>query len=134
MTTKNNKKDNPRITVTFDDETYEQLKNIADKNHCSISEVVRKYTTNGLNGSLSESNIDYVSAIIREQLRVVMQPLSDRLTSMTAKTCIQASTAAYLTAETIARFVPDEYQEDLIQVYEKARKKGVQYLKQKGID
>mgnify|MGYP000043535399 FL=1 len=127
-------KDRERITITLDKATYTQIKNIADKNHISISEAVRRYLDAGLNGSLSESNIDYISNIIREQLRIVMQPSIERLAALSAKTCIQASTAAYLTAETIARFVPVELQEDVQQVYEDARKKGVRYTKIKSFD
>ena len=110
------------------------LKNISDKNHISISETVRRYTEAGLNGNLSESNINYISAIIREQLRIVMQPSIERLAALSAKTCIQASAAAYLTAEAIARFVPVELQEDVAAVYEDARKKGVRYTKSRVSD
>lgn len=126
--------DRVRITVTFDSETYKHLKNISDKNHISISETVRRYTEAGFNGNLAESNINYISTIIREQLRNVMQPSVERLAALSAKTCIQASTAAYLTAETIARFVPDELHEDVQQVYEDARKKWVHYTKAKSFD
>ena len=122
--------DRVRITVTFDSETYKLLKNISDKNHISISETVRRYTEAGLNGNLSESNINYISAIIREQLRIVMQPSIERLAALSAKTCIQA----YLTAEAIARFVPVELQEDVAAVYEDARKKGVRYTKSRVSD
>ena len=126
--------DRVRITVTFDSETYKLLKNISDKKHISISETVRRYTEAGLNGNLSESNINYISAIIREQLRIVMQPSIERLAALSAKTCIQASAAAYLTAEAIARFVPVELQEDVAAVYEDARKKGVRYTKSRVSD
>lgn len=132
MKTLNNNRE--RITVTLDKELYTQLKNIADKNHISISEAVRRYVQAGLNGSLSEANIDYICKIVREQLRVVMQPSIERLAALSAKTCIQASAAAYLTAETIARFVPVELQEDVQLVYEEARKKGVRYTKTKTVD
>lgn len=132
MKTLNNNRE--RITVTLDEEMYAQLKNIADKNHISLSEAVRRYVQTGLNGSLSEANIDYICKIVREQLRVVMQPSIERLASLSAKTCIQASAAAYLTAETIARFVPEELQEDVQLVYEEARKKGVRYTKTKTVD
>ena len=127
-------KDRERVTITLDKTTYTQLKNIADKNHISISEAVRRYLDAGLNGSLAASNIDYISNIIREQLRIVLQPSIERLASLSAKTCIQASTAAYLTAETIARFVPVELQEEVQQIYEDARKKGVRYTKIKSFD
>lgn len=132
MKTLNNNRE--RITVTLDKELYTQLKNIADKNHISLSEAVRRYVQAGLNGSLSETNIDYICKIVREQLRVVMQPSIERLAALSAKTCIQASAAAYLTAETIARFVPEELQEDVQLVYEEARKKGVRYTKSKTAD
>ena len=127
-------KDRERVTITLDKTTYTQLKNIADKNHISISEAVRRYLDAGLNGSLAASNINYISNIIREQLRIVMQPSIERLAALSAKTCIQASTAAYLTAETIARFVPVELQEEVQEVYEDARKKGVRYTKIKSFD
>ena len=127
MSTSN--KDRERVTVTLDRVTPNQLKNIADKNHISISEVMRRYVEAGLNGNLAEENINYISTIIREQLRIVMQPSIERLAALSAKTCIQASAAAYLTAETIARFVPVELQEDVASVYEDARKKGVKYTK-----
>ena len=124
-------KNRERVTVTLDADTYRQLKNIADKNHISIAEAMRRYIDAGLNGTLSESNINYISAIIREQLRIVMQPSVERLAALSAKTCIQASAAAYLTAETIARFVPLELQDDVHTVYEDARKKAVRYTKNK---
>ena len=127
MSTSN--KDRERVTVTLDRVTHNQLKNIADKNHISISEVMRRYVEAGLNGNLAEENINYISTIIREQLRIVMQPSIERLAALSAKTCIHASAAAYLTAETIARFVPVELQEDVASVYEDARKKGVKYTK-----
>lgn len=123
-----------RITVSFDDEAYRQLKNISDKEVISLSETVRRYVQSGLNGNLAAENLDYISKIIREQLRCVMQPSVERLAALSAKTCIQAGTAAYLTAETIARFVPEEYQEDVAEVFEQARRKAVVYIKQKNAE
>lgn len=63
-----------------------------------------------------------------------MQPSIERLAALSAKTCIQTSAAAYLTAEAIARFVPVELQEDVAAVYEDARKKGVRYTKSRVSD
>lgn len=39
-----------------------------------------------------------------------------------------SASATYLTAETIARFLPLELQEDYLEVYEKARKKAIAYI------
>lgn len=125
---------NPRINVTFDKKTYRQLKLIADKQHCSMSEICRQFTQEGLNGDLTKSNIDYISRIIREQMKIILYPSVERLAALSAKTCMQASTSAYLNAEVIAKFVPVELQMDFQEAYNAARKKAVKYIKQRHDD
>ena len=72
-----------------------------------------------------------ITHIIREQLRDILKPDIERLAALSAKTCVQSSTAAYLTAETISKFVPLQEQEEFRECYEKARKKGVEYTRRK---
>ena len=122
---------NPRINVTFDDEAFNQIKLIAYKEGKSMSEIIREWTYERLDGELSKNNIDFVCRLIREQLRDVLQPHVDRLAAISAKGGVQSATAAYLTAETIARFVPPDLQEDVQEVYLQARKKAVRYMQQK---
>lgn len=122
--------ENPRINVTFDEKTYMQIKLIAEKRGSSMSEVCRLFILDSLNGELTKENIDFVSSIIREQLKIVLHPSIERLAALSAKTCMQASTSAYLTAETIARFVPEDLQMDVQDAYNAARKKAVQYIRQ----
>lgn len=122
---------NPRINVTFDDEAFRQIKLIAHKEGKSMSEVVREWTYDRLDGELGKNNVDFICRLIREQLKDVLQPHIDRLAAISAKGGVQSATAAYLTAETIARFVPTELQEDVQEVYIQARKKAVKYMQQK---
>jgi len=51
------------------------------------------------------------------------------LAALSAETCIQAVTAAYLPAEAILIFDPENRSEEVIITYEEARKKAVQYMK-----
>lgn len=120
-----------RITITLDDQTYEQIRNIAHKENKSMSEVMRAAAMETLVVKINTENLDLITNIIREQLRDVMQPQVERLATLSAKTCVQAATAAYLNAETIARLVPPALQEDVEEIYDKARKKGVEYTKRK---
>lgn len=122
---------NPRINVTFDTDTYEKIRAIAHKQNRDMSDVVREWAVSGLNGKLGADNIDLITQIIRDQLKAVMQPQIERLASIEAKTCIQASAAYYLTAEVLSKFVPEEYLENYYEVTEAARRKGVEYLKRK---
>lgn len=120
-----------RITITLDDKTYLQVRNLAHKENKSMSEVVRSAAMESLVVKINSENIDLITSIIREQLRDVMQPQVERLATLSAKTCVQAATASYLTAESIARLVPPALQEDVEEIYEKARKKGVEYTRRK---
>lgn len=123
--------DNTRINVQFDIDSYKQIKLIADKNHISMSEVVRSWAMQGLNGTLTQKNLDILIPIIREQLSSILDPAVNRLASLSAKTCVQAGAAAYLTAEAILKFVPENKSEEVIESYERARKKSVLYTKGK---
>lgn len=121
--------DRERINVTFDIDTYNQIKLIADKNNNSMSEIVRDWAIQGLNGTLTQQNLDILIPIIREQLNSLLKPAVDRLSKLSAKACVQAGTAAYLSAEALSKFVPDEFIEDFNLAYESARKKSVMYMK-----
>lgn len=120
-----------RINVTFTTDTYNQIKLIAHKQNISMSEVCRRWIVDGLNGTLNADNMDFLIPIIREQLKSIIEPSVNRLAALSAKTCVQAGTAAYLTAETISKFVPPAERMDILDSYESARKKAVHYLKNK---
>jgi hypothetical protein len=124
-----NNKDRERINVTFTIDTYNQIKLVADKRGKSMSELVREWSMEGLNGTLTQNNLDVLAPIIREQLSSVLNPAVERLSSLSAKACIQAGAAAYLSAEAILKFVPDEEKEEVAKTYEAARKKSVQYMR-----
>lgn len=120
-----------RINVTFEVSDYEQIRNLAHKEGRTMSEIVREAAIDNLTVRINAENIDMITQIIREQLRDVLKPDIERLAALSAKTCVQSSTAAYLTAETISKFVPLQEQENFRDCYEKARKKGVEYTHRK---
>lgn len=119
--------DRRRIGVTCDIETWEKIKAIADKNDKSMSEVCLKWCLEGLNGTLNSDNLEFIVPIIREQLRDVLQPSVERLASLSAKTCVQAGAAAYLSAECMSCFVPPQDRMEFGEAYTRARKKAVSY-------
>ena len=119
----------PRIVVTIDEETSMILKNISSKEGKSEAAVVRELIHEALTQRTSNDNLDQITSIIRTQLRDVLQPSVERLAALSAKTCVQSATAAYLSAEAINRFVPPSQQEDVATTYEMARRKAVRYTK-----
>lgn len=117
------------LQILFTTEEYENLKRYAAKNQQSMSEVARNFVKQGLDGNLTEENLDFITPIIREQVKSVMTPMVERLAIMTSKTCIQAGAAAYLSAEALSKYVPIEQQQNFVESYDSARKKAIQYLK-----
>lgn len=117
------------LQILFTKEEYENLKKYAALSDTSMSNAVREFTRRGLAGELTEKNIDFLTPIIREQLKSILDVKIERLAAMTAKTCIQAGTAAYLSAEALNSFVPIQHQREFIDSYDAARKKAIQYLK-----
>lgn len=125
------KQQTKRINVTFEVSDYEQIRNLAHKEGRTMSEIVREAAIDNLTVRINAENIDMITHIIREQLRDILKPDIERLAALSAKTCVQSSTADYLTAETISKFVPLQEQEEFRECYEKARKKGVEYTRRK---
>lgn len=119
------------ITVIYPDKEYEQLKILSAKTHKSMAAIVREYTLQGLCGEVTENNIEFLAPIIREQTKSVIEPMMERMLSLQAKTCIQSSTAAYLTADAILKFVPPAQRVEVKESYEAARKQAVIYLREK---
>ena len=122
------------MQILFTKDEYEKLKRYAALSNQSMSEVVREFTSRGLDGELTEKNIDFLTPIIRRQLESILDAKIERLVSMTAKTCVQAGTAAYLSAESLNSFVPESLQQNFIEAYDRARKKALKYLKETGIN
>lgn len=121
----------PRISVTLDRDSYNKVKIIAHKQNRDMSDLIREWTIQGMNGELTEKNLEIIVPIIREQIKNVIEPMLERSISLTAKTCIQAGTAAYLSADSILKFVPKEQREDVRESYEKARKQAIEYTRSK---
>lgn len=119
------------VSVTLTEEEYNELKRLSAKENKSMSEMGRMFITQGLKGTLTKDNMDEIAPVIREQLENVLSPKLERLISLTAKTCIQSGTAAYLSADAILKFVPVVQREEVNVSYEEARKKAVNYLKGK---
>lgn len=126
------REDRKRISPTFDLDTYIQIKNLANKQNKDMADLVREWSIQGLNGDLNKDNLEFMAPIIRGQLKDVLGPYIERLAGLSAKACVQAGAAAYLSAEAIMKFVPMEEREEFQLTYEAARKKAVQYMRNRG--
>lgn len=122
------------ISTTYTTNEYEAIKKLAAKKHTSMAEITRQFVVQGLNGEVTQNNIDVLAPIIREQLSIILNPQIERLAALSAKACIQSGAAAYLTAEVLSSFMPPELRQDFNEAYTKARKKSVEYMRKKSYE
>ena len=120
--------------VRFTGKQIEDINRFAEIKGYNFSEAVRELCDKGLQIQVSNDNIDLVAEIIEERLRSILKPQVERLAAISAKGAIMSATSSYLNAQAIVDFVPKERRREFLEVYEKARLKGIAYVKNKYAD
>ena len=115
--------------VRFTSKQIEDIHRFAEIKGYNFSEAVRELCDKGLQIQVSNDNIDLVAEIIEERLRSILKPQVERLAAISAKGAIMSATSSYLNAQAIVDFVPKERRREFLEVYEKARLKGIAYVK-----
>ena len=123
-----------RISITFTDEQAKMIERIARKETKSFADTVRFLCDESLKVTANTDSIDMITEIIDERLRAILKPQVERLASISAKGAIMSATSTFLNAQALADLVPLNKQKDLLEIYEKARLKGVTYVKGKVTD
>ena len=118
-----------RFSVSVDEKTSNEIQNIVNKTGKSKAEVTRELINKGLAANWLDENVDFISQIIRRQLEVVIKPHIERLAKLSSKCGHIAATAAFLNVQAFQDLVMDEKRKVPIEMYEKARKKAVEYMK-----
>lgn len=118
-----------RISITFSDKQAEIIEKIARREDKSFADTVRGLCDEAIKVQVSSENIDLVADIIEERLRSILKPQVERLASISAKGAIMSASSCFLNAQALADLVPQHKQKDVVDVYEKARLKGVAYVK-----
>lgn len=125
---------NQNKQIRFTENEIENITKYAECKGITFSEAVRQLCKRGLELEVSEENIGLVADIIDKRLRSILAPQIDRLASISAKSAITSATSMYLNAQALVDFVPKEKQKEFLEVYEKARLKGVAYVKKRTAD
>lgn len=118
-----------KTTVKLHKDTYEQIKTIATKNNETVSDAIRNLIHKGLSERVLEENTDLIASITRKQMQIVIKPHIERLAALMSKTGHMASASTFLNVQAFMDLVPDERRKDPVVMYEKARKKAVEYMR-----
>ncbi|MBQ3421861.1 MAG: hypothetical protein IJH34_09360 [Romboutsia sp.] len=120
-----------RISITFTDEQAEVIEKISKREGRSFADTVRSLCDEAIKLQVSNDNIDLIAEIIDERLRAILKPQVERLASLSAKGAIMSATSTFLNAQALSDFVPKERRKDFVESYEKAKLKGIAYVKKR---
>lgn len=123
-----------KISVKIPQDTYDIIENMSKENGNNISETIRDLLIKSLNLEWFKDNEDLMAALIREQMEIVIKPHIERLAALSSKTGHMSATAAFLNVQALQDLVPVEKRKDVVNLYMKARKKAVEYMKNKPED
>ncbi|MDY4251006.1 MULTISPECIES: hypothetical protein [unclassified Clostridium] len=123
-----------RISITFTDEQAEVIEKISKREGRSFADTVRSLCDEAIKLQASNDNIDLITGIIDERLSAILKPHVERLASLSAKGAIMSATSTFLNAQALSDFVPKERRKDFVESYEKAKLKGIAYVKNRVYD
>lgn len=122
-------KEYKRFTISVDEKTYKELVQISKNTKDSLAETTRKYIKKGLAKDYIDDSKDLIASLVREELKAALKPSVERLAALSSKAGHMAATAAFLNVQALMDLVPKENRKDVREMYESARKKAVEYMK-----
>lgn len=123
-----------QITVKLPKKQYEALKKYAATKHLSMADIVRAYITKGMSVEAYTEEIDFITTIIRQEIKLAIDGLSNRLAGLASKDLIMSAAAYYSTIAIITDLIDTNRYTTFREIEKKARQLAVEYMKMKLTD
>lgn len=118
-----------RYTLCVTEEMYEKIYNICKIEGKGMAEVTRELIEKGLAYEWVDKNTELISMVVRRQLENVLKPHVERLAALESKTGHAAATSMFLNVQAFMDLVDEEKRRIPKEMYERARKKAVEYMR-----
>ena len=122
-----------RRSIAFPVKQLEQLERIAAKENQDVSKIVRKAVDKYLSIQANKDDIDFISGIIRQEVKAEIGKQANRLAAMLFKVGIITSGNYFLAVKMLSDVISPSMQEDFKDINSNARKLGIDYMKQSGV-
>ncbi|MEC0332006.1 hypothetical protein P4H42_20625 [Paenibacillus macerans] len=123
-----------QITVKLPKKQYEALKKYAASKHLSMADIVRAFVQKGMSIEAYTQEIDFITGIIRQEISIAINGLSNRLARLASKDLIMSAAAYYSTIAIIADLIDTNRYTTFREIERKARQLAVEYTKMKLTD
>ena len=122
-----------RINFLLSIEMVSSIEKLAAKKHQTVSEVIRKAINEHLNIQANRDDIDFISGIIRQEVKAEIGKQANRLAAMMFKIGAITSSNYFLAVRMMSDIISPSLQEDFKDINSNARKLGIDYMKQNGV-
>jgi hypothetical protein len=123
-----------QITVKLPKKQYEALKKYAATKHLSMADIVRAFIQKGMSVDAYTEEIDFITTIIRQEITIAINGLSNRLAGLASKDLIMSAASYYSTIAIIADLIDVNRYTTFREIEKKARQLAVEYMKMKLTD
>ena len=122
-----------RITFHLTVDTARKIERLAAKENQDVSKVIRRAIDKYLSIQANKDDIDFISGIIRQEVKAEIGKQANRLAAMLFKVGIITSGNYFLAVKMLADVISPSMQEDFKDINSNARKLGIDYMKQSGV-
>lgn len=123
-----------QITVKLPKSQYNALKKYAASKHLTMADIVRAFIQKGMSIEAYTQEIDFITSIIRQEIGIAINGLSNRLAGLSSKNLIMSAAAYYSTIAIIADLIDTHRYTTFREIERKARQLAVEYTKMKLTD
>lgn len=120
-----------QITVKLPKSQYLALKKYAASKHLTMADIVRAFIQKGMDIEAYTQEIDFITSIIRQEIQIAINGLSNRLAGLASKDLIMSAAAYYSTIAIIADLIYTHRYTTFREIERKARQLAVEFTKMK---
>ncbi len=122
-----------RRSIAFPVKQLEQLEKLAARENQDVSKIVRKAVDSYMSVQANKDDIDFITGIIRQEIKAESSRQANRLAAMLFKVGIITSANYFLAVKMLSDVISPSMQEDFKDINSNARKLGIDYMKQSGV-
>jgi predicted transcriptional regulator len=122
-----------RVTFHLPVATAEKIEKLAARENQDVSKIIRKAIDRHLSIQANKDDIDFITGIIRQEIKAETGKQANRLAAMLFKVGIITSSNYFLAVKMLSDVISPSMQEDFKDINSNARKLGIDYMKQSGV-
>jgi len=121
-----------RITIRLPIALAEKIEKLAARENQDTSKIIRKAIERHLHIQSTRDDVDFISGIIRQEIKAETDKQANRLAAMLFKVGVIASGNYFLNARMLSDVISPSMLEDFKDINSNARRLGISYMKQSG--